>query len=147
MAESFGQPGSEQIAREVANLRQLLEARMDGPDKVLAQIQALQEERFRGLDARLVAARAALAEGKETAEKQQAQEYHGLQRQLEQLTAILSQANTNMNERLQALKERLDRLEGASAGVGASWGVILAVVTLALGIGGAVVGFTRRQRG
>jgi hypothetical protein len=147
MAEGFSPPSSEQIVREVANLRQLLEARMDGSDKVLAQIQALQEERFRGLDARLVAARAALAEGKETAEKQQQQEYQGLQRQLEQLTAILSQANTNMNERLQALKERLDRLEGASAGVGASWGVMLGLVTLILGIGGAVVAFTRRQRG
>jgi hypothetical protein len=120
---------------------------MDGSDKVLAQIQALQEERFRGLDARMLAARSALAAGKEAAEKQQQQEYQGLVRQLEQLTSILTQANSNSNDRLQALKERLDRIEGASAGVGASWGVMLAVVTLALGIGGAVVGFTRRQRG
>jgi hypothetical protein len=147
MAEGLGPMSSEQVSRELSNLRQLFEARMDGSDKVLAQIQALQEERFRGLDARLIAARAALAEGKETAEKQQAQEYHGLQRQLEQLTGILTQANANSNDRLQALKERLDRIEGASAGVGASWGVLLALVTLLLGIGGAVVAFTRRQRG
>jgi hypothetical protein len=139
-------PTTDQLFREIAGLRTLLETRMDASDKTQALLQALHEEKFRSLDARLLAARAALADAQDATETLRQQAASAMQKQLDQVTDILKHADTNVNERLLGLKERLDRLEGQASGVGTSWAVGLGLIGL---LGGLVTlgAAVRRGRG
>jgi hypothetical protein len=133
LAQGTATPTTEQLFRELTNLRTILETRLDGMDKEMAQSQALTEEKFRGLDTRLVAARSALASVQEAAEKLYDQAQRAQEKQLDQVTA--GQRD---------LKERLDRLEGQASGVGTSWGVIIGLVGLAGGLLALVAGLRRK---
>jgi len=142
-AEAPSTPTMEQLFREITALRTLLEARIDGVDKAVGQLQTLHEVKLHSLDARLLAARLAIGERQDATEKLQAQHLQTMQKQFDQFTEILRSADANLNERFQALKERLDRLEGTASGVGTSWGVLVGAVAL---LGSLVALITNQRR-
>lgn len=163
---------TQQLHRELLALRELLGARLDGMDKAIAlaertcgqiaayvdrqvaQLQALQDEKFRGVaqqfldrEARLVqtgrdgklAIEAALQAAKEAVTKSEAATTKQID-QLGELMRVSVQANT---EKIDDVKSGLLLLQGREKGSTDSWGIVVAIVGVAIGVGGLILAFLR----
>jgi hypothetical protein len=134
-------------------LQRLAERLSTEMDVRLSQLQALQAEKFRNLEATIQAnekhatdtnSLQTLAIAK--AEATTIEHLKGLNTAVQEVERTLSARQQAMeytlSDRLQALKERLDRLEGEKSGIGTSWGVIVALIGISVG----VIGFVRSLR-
>ena len=136
-----------QIMDQVKNLRQLVDQRFE-----------TQEERFRGVqvqfterdvrseqssNATKIAIEAALQAQKEMVAAQNTNIAQALarieatsQKQIEQVVTLSQTTAAAIDGKINDIKDRLALIEGRSAGVGSSWGVIAAVIGFLIGICG-----------
>jgi hypothetical protein len=148
---------SQQLFRELLSLRTILETRLDGMDKALfllqrildripqdienrvQQLQGLHAEKFKAIENQFVAGRIALDTAlasleKATTEKNALQSLAiakseaNVNEQLKGIAQAGQQVERGLNDKVQGLKERLDRQEGQSTGISAAWVVLLVVI-------------------
>jgi len=161
---------SAQLFRELSSLRAILETRLDGMDKAIAllqraserqrsevelrvaQLQALHAEKFRSIDNQFVASKQAVESALQSSEKSAA-EKNTLQSlaiakaeatvadQLKVLYTSIGNVERNLNDKVLAVKERQDRMDGQASGISGSWIVLIGVfgiLSVCLAIFGAI---------
>lgn len=80
------------------------------------------------LDAALAAAKDAVRLQTEASELAQAKSEAAFTKQIDAILLRVEQVTVLMDGKIAELKERMDRLEGKSTGIGSSWQVIVAIV-------------------
>jgi hypothetical protein len=163
-----------QVQHDIAALRAIIETRLDGYDKAIAllqrfadkvpsevdvkvnQLQSLHAEKFRSIEGQFTSSKVALDSALQSSEKSNA-EKNALQalaiskaetsvaEQLKGINVAISGVERVLNDKVLAIKERLDRMEGQSSGVGQSWGVIVAVVGIVIAVTALIVRIQTRS--
>jgi hypothetical protein len=100
-------------------------------------VQAALASAEKGVAAALAASEKAITKAETAAEKR-----FDLLNELRNGVATREQLEA-LAQRYDDLKTRLDKIEGRTTGVSASWGIIAAVVGAMIGIGGLVIALTR----
>jgi Trk K+ transport system NAD-binding subunit len=101
---------TEQLRRELSNLRELMESKMSA----LADVHG---ERFKGVDARFSAGETALAAALLSQKDLGAAHIHATTEAAGKAEAAFTKQVDALGERISEIKERLDRGEGSSGGV------------------------------
>jgi hypothetical protein len=152
-----------QMEHDLAALRAIIETRLDGYDKAITllqkaadrvpsevetkvgQLQALHAEKFRSIEGQFASSKTALDSALQSSEKSNA-EKNALQalaiskaetsvaEQLKGINSAISNVERIQNDKVLAIKERLDRTEGQSNGFGISWGIIVGVIGVGIAL-------------
>jgi hypothetical protein len=120
------------LLREVAALKELMEVRTDA-------IISLYDEKFTGVSDQFIerdkAVQAAFVAQKETAIKSE----NSMLESQRQLRDLFDANSRSMNDKINGLKERLDRGEGVHTGGKDVWGYVVGAIGTMLSIGTLVV--------
>lgn len=147
---------TQQLLREILALRQILETRLDAIEKQLSgtqkiverlptetesrvgQLQALHGEKFRSIENQFASSKLALDSALQASEKSVADKNSlsalaiakaetQATKQTDQLQSAIVTAERTANDKIIALKERLDRIEGQATGISGSWLALVGV--------------------
>lgn len=132
------------VNNSVQHLRELAEEKFRS---VEAQFDAIQRQlnerdtRFRqGAEAADAAIKAAFAASKEAVAKSEA----ATTKQIDGLNAVIATSDAARQEQIRAIEKRVDRDEGKGAGLSQAWGIVIAAVTVLIGIVTVIVVVTTR---
>lgn len=135
------------VSKEIGCTKEILEARLNGNEKVY-------EEKFAGIDRQFVerdvrteqtskdrqlAVDSAFQAAKEAVEKTEA----SFTKQLDQLQVLLQQTAKSSDEKIGDLKDRISTIENRRAGMNEGWGYLAGVVGTLIAIAAVVVAFVK----
>jgi|SRR5665213_658493 len=128
-----------QLHRELASLRELIEARLDGTDKRI-EIQFIERDKRAEQTAKdsKLAVDAAFSAAKEAVKEQNTSSALAIDKsekattkQIDGISSLISASSKATDEKIEDVKARLQMIEGQKAGVGMSAGVLLQIVLAA----------------
>lgn len=135
------------VDKQVGHLKQLHEEKFDGVQKQFSERDVRVEQTSRdskvAIDAALQAAKEAVGQQTQASDRAIAKSETATSKQLDQLAVQIQTETRALDGKIGDLKERLTLIEGRGSGMASSWGVAVAVIGAALGVGGLVLALTR----
>jgi hypothetical protein len=125
-----------QLHRELASLRELIEARLDGTDKRI-EIQFTERDKRAeqtakdskvAVDAAFSAAKEAVGEQNKSSALAISKSEAATTKQIDSISSLISASSKATDEKIEDVKARLQMIEGQKAGVGMSTGVVLQII-------------------
>lgn len=152
---------TQSLLREIAGLRELLEARLSTVSLAVNQLEELHQEKFNSIaiqfrerdtraeqsakdskiavDAALQAAKEAVGEQNKSSALAIAKSESATMKQIDQIASLITTLNKSLDDKVVDIKDRMTLIEGHSKGSSDLWGYVAGAVGLLIGFAGIVI--------
>lgn len=146
---------TQQLLGAIASLKELVMQRLDGMDKASAKSEKLfraeitalrdvQNQKFKSIQVqfreRQINIAAEIAAGKEAVNKAE----EATTKQSDEQARRIDATRDGLTDKIEDIKSRLNLREGKGSGMEASWGILVAVVGMVIGVAGVIVAVVTR---